>query len=201
MQQSSIPAMLETEARPPKHVAGVKKGFDISLPNVHAYCENAVGRTLIAQETDSIAPIHNIDNRKGGDSTDSESTVAKKRPPAPPTHTHGKTSWSSFTLPQQSRYTGYIKRFSNPPIPHGFGTLTFFDGRRYIGNFYEGLRSGKGEELRSDGKAVYSGGFFAGNRHGRGTLHFANGTIVKGVWERGKMSRTITRGCPVPYDT
>ena len=120
------------------------------------YCCNAVGIAMTGADSEKSRMTDGtsreegqgqkediINKRKGGKEIIDGKAGAKPRPPAPPVITHGKVSWTSFTLPAGSRYVGYVKRFSQPPIPHGYGTLTLHDGRSYAGEWFDGKGMGK----------------------------------------------------------
>ncbi len=87
---------------------------------------------------------------------------------------------------------------------NGRGTQVFPDGRRYIGDFVDGVYSGQGtltmldgrtyegqwKESRPEGWGIqtnpdntrYEGEWMAGKYQGQGTLHFPDGRIYTGGW-------------------
>ena len=95
-----------------------------------------------------------------------EEEVKKVLPARPPTNTHGVVLWSTKTLEygnkedgtyRKSVYEGYISKASRNP--HGRGTMWYFDGRIYEGEWYEGLHYGHGTLISSDGKTSWTGQF------------------------------------------
>ena len=46
---------------------------------------------------------------------------------------------------------------------NGYGTYTYADGEKYVGEWKDGVQ------------------------HGQGTFIFANGTVDKGIWENGEL--------------
>ena len=48
------------------------------------------------------------------------------------------------------------------------GTLTYPDGRKYVGGIKDGTQNGQGTETKTDGRK-YVGEFKEGERHGHGT--------------------------------
>jgi len=88
---------------------------------------------------------------------------------------------------------------------NGQGTVVLPDGRRYVGEFQEGIRTGRGlmmfpdgtkylgdwqndkphgqGTLSSVGKFEYAGGFANGVREGQGTLETVDGKKYSGQWQ------------------
>ena len=88
---------------------------------------------------------------------------------------------------------------------NGQGTVVLQDGRRYVGEFKDGIRSGRGlmtfpdgtkylgdwqndkpfgqGTLTSVGKFEYAGDFYNGVRHGQGTLETIDGKKYTGQWQ------------------
>ncbi len=88
---------------------------------------------------------------------------------------------------------------------NGHGTFALPDGRKYVGEFREGIRTGRGLMTYPDGAKYvgdwqndkphgngtlisvdnfeYSGEFANGVRHGQGTLVMADGKIYVGQWQ------------------
>jgi hypothetical protein len=56
-----------------------------------------------------------------------------------------RTSPTSLTFVYEGDYNLYGQR-------HGHGEMTWENGDRYVGNFFNGLRDGKGDLFRRDGK-------------------------------------------------
>jgi hypothetical protein len=73
---------------------------------------------------------------------------------------------------------------------HGEGVYDDGEGESYTGDFLSGLYHGKGVLVDNSGD-VYSGELSDGQKHGQGQLDYAQAldgiTLVKGMWERGKL--------------
>ena len=67
-----------------------------------------------------------------------------------------------------------------------YGTLTYKDGSKYIGEFKRGRFSGQGIFTWLDG-VKYVGEFKNGKRHGQGTYTWTDGTIDNGIWKKDKL--------------
>ena len=78
----------------------------------------------------------------------------------------------------------YVGEFRDGKF-HGQGTFTFANGNRYIGEFRNGKRSGQGTHNYAGGD-TYAGEWRDDKRHGQGTYFFAEGRVDKGIWENGK---------------
>ena len=68
---------------------------------------------------------------------------------------------------------------------HGYGTLTFADGSKYVGEWLDNMRHGRGRYVFSDG-GEYDGEWRNGKHHGHGTLTFADGDEYDGEWCDGE---------------
>jgi len=72
----------------------------------------------------------------------------------------------------------------------GIGYSSFFENEpfnntiKYTGEWKDGLRHGKGENLFTNGD-VYTGEWINGLRHGNGTCVFRNGDVYEGEWKNG----------------
>ena len=64
-------------------------------------------------------------------------------------------------------------------------TKKYPDGAKYIGEFKDDLRHGKGTLSFDDGEK-YVGGFKKGLEHGKGTLTYRDGRKEKKFWRDGK---------------
>ncbi len=73
--------------------------------------------------------------------------------------------------------------------PEGKGSFTFGQGTKWEGDVYEGQsKLGKSEGLgtyRFANGSEYQGSFSEDKFHGNGSLHLADGTLIKGNWEAG----------------
>lgn len=65
----------------------------------------------------------------------------------------------------------------------GEGTLTWLDGRKYVGEYCEDLKSGFGVFTFKDGR-IYEGEWLNGKQHGRGIFRKKN-IAREGIWENG----------------
>ncbi len=70
-------------------------------------------------------------------------------------------------------------------LPHGRGTLTYFEGPTYSGDFYEGKRHGKGIWMHQDG-TTYDGEWKNDLYHGRGILEIPFHFSYEGEFVEGK---------------
>ena len=72
--------------------------------------------------------------------------------------------WGTYTFADGQKYVGEFKdgRY------HGQGTFTFTDGRKYVGEFKDGRYHGQATVTWSDGQK-YVGQFKDDNKHGQGT--------------------------------
>jgi len=113
-----------------------------------------------------------------------------------------KTDWAKFegTFDTEIReikdgeriiWNGHGKITSNQGIYKGAwedleeidqGTMTYKDGSKYVGEFYQGSMDGKGTMTLPDG-SKYVGDFYQGQRSGQGTHTYLDGTIYSGWWE------------------
>ena len=79
------------------------------------------------------------------------------------------------------KYEGEIKNGK----PDGFGILTYINlvscspvcGKKYVGEFKDGLRHGQGTHTWSDG-SMYVGKYKDGKRNGHGTMTYSSGNTV-----------------------
>jgi len=77
-----------------------------------------------------------------------------------------------------SLYTGQFKQ----GLKHGNGTFMWTDGKRYVGHFEDGYRSGFGVLYfnKQQQSERYEGNFLKSKLHGKGTLYWRNGDIYEG---------------------
>ena len=71
-----------------------------------------------------------------------------------------------------------------------FGTYTFADGEKYVGEFKDGEFHGQGTYTFTDGEN-YVGGFKDGKRHGQGTYTYADRSIDRGYYLNGQLVSLI----------
>lgn len=76
---------------------------------------------------------------------------------------------------------------------NGVGTFVWQDGRKYIGEYKDDVKTGYGEFFWPDGRS-YKGNWVNGKQHGEGYYCSVNdgaGTGKKGLWENGKRVKWI----------
>jgi antitoxin component YwqK of YwqJK toxin-antitoxin module len=81
-------------------------------------------------------------------------------------------------------------RFALTPCPSDqnqyydncFGTYTYADGRKYVGEYRNGKKHGQGTTTYPNG-TKYVGEWRDGEYNGQGTRTDANGRIEEGVWK------------------
>lgn len=85
-------------------------------------------------------------------------------------------------------YTGPLL-FGKPHTLHDglFGILWSKKGRKYEGEFKNGLRNGQGKQTLSSGD-VYTGEWKDDKQHGQGEYMWFNGQVYKGEFENGEIS-------------
>jgi len=70
---------------------------------------------------------------------------------------------------------------------NGYGKLTYSDGSYYEGNWINNVKQGQGIQTYMDELGhyygIYSGAFFANKRTGLGTLRYATGEVLHGIWQ------------------
>ena len=91
------------------------------------------------------------------------------------------TTWGTYTFSDGSKYVG---EFQNGEF-HGQGTLTFANGSKYVGEWQNDKYHGQGTYTQSSG-SKYVGEFQNGLRHGQGTLTFASGSKYVGKFQNGE---------------
>jgi hypothetical protein len=69
--------------------------------------------------------------------------------------------------------------------PHGQGTMTYTDGRKYVGGWKDGKPNGQGTLTYPNG-VKYGGDWKDGKKHGQGTMILLNGTNYVGEFFNGK---------------
>lgn len=104
------------------------------------------------------------------------------------------TSFVELIWESGKEYNGQVK---NENIPHGKGTLTWSDGKKYFGDFKEGKRDGKGTTRYPNGNK-YVGDYKEDKRTGKGTFTWPDGENYVGDfidgWRTGKGTHTYTNG-------
>ena len=69
---------------------------------------------------------------------------------------------------------------------NGYGTYTYANGSKYVGEYKNGKIYGQGTYTWANGNK-YVGEFKDAKRNGLGTYTFANGTVDKGIWKNNKL--------------
>ncbi len=85
------------------------------------------------------------------------------------------------------RYTGWFKGSRTKGyVPHGRGTMRYFNGSVYTGQWRNGKMHGNGS-VRWEDRSSYSGEWVDGKRTGYGTYTWPNGDIYVGRWKENEM--------------
>jgi len=92
-----------------------------------------------------------------------------------------QNGYGTSTFPNGNKYVG---DFVDGKF-HGLGIFYFTDGNKYIGDWVEEVREGKGRMKFKSG-AEYFGGFHRNKFHGMGMMHYADGSSYDGSWENNK---------------
>lgn len=78
------------------------------------------------------------------------------------------------------RFSGYIEN----NLPNGQGSMEYFNGWNYTGNWKNGLWNGEGELTTPD--FAYTGEWSNGKPNGEGVVEYSSGEYYDGYWEDGK---------------
>ena len=89
--------------------------------------------------------------------------------------------FGTYTFPDGAKYVGEFRDGKQ----NGQGTYTYPDGAKYVGEFRDGKRNGQGTFTFPDG-SKYVGEFRDGKRNGQGTFTFPNGEKYVGEFRDGK---------------
>lgn len=85
------------------------------------------------------------------------------------------------------RYTGWFKgNRIKGYVPHGRGTMRYFNGSVYTGQWRNGKMHGNGA-ITWDDSSKYSGEWLEGKRTGYGTYTWPNGDTYVGRWKENEM--------------
>jgi hypothetical protein len=98
-------------------------------------------------------------------------TTTSTAPPPPSSPVVGTATY-------QGSYNDYGER-------HGAGIMTWTNGDRYEGEFFNGVRHGHGSLFFADG-SEYVGEWECNYMHGSGTRRFVNGDVYVGTYQDGK---------------
>ncbi len=83
-----------------------------------------------------------------------------------------------FTYPDGGKYVGEFMDGTR----NGKGTYIFVNGEKYVGEYKDGIRNGQGTFTYAEGDE-YVGGFKDGKRNGQGTYTYANGQKYVGEYK------------------
>ena len=112
--------------------------------------------------------------------------LENKAKQTPPFVTQSSQQHTAVHLTQQSRLPACPQdqklRYDNC-----FGTFTYPNGTKYVGEFKDGKFNGQGTGVHPDGKK-YVGEFKDGKFNGQGTFTYPNGTKYVGEWNDDKIN-------------
>ena len=102
--------------------------------------------------------------------------------------------FGTFTWANGDKYVGEWKDNKKT----GQGTFTTPDGDKYVGEWKYDKRTGQGTMIFSDG-SKYVGEWKDGKSNGQGTVTYANGTVKEGIWKDHvfQYAKTLTKPAPV----
>jgi len=89
--------------------------------------------------------------------------------------------YGTYTWANGNKHVGEFK----DGIPHGQGTYTWADGDKYVGEWKDGIPHGLGTYTWANGNK-YVGEFKDGKQHGQGTFTWADGDKYVGEFKDGK---------------
>jgi len=87
----------------------------------------------------------------------------------------------TYIFPDGRKYVGEYRDGKR----HGKGTFTFPDGNKYVGEFRDGMPNGQGICVYANGNR-YDGGYRDGSFHGQGTFTHTDGRKYVGEYRDGK---------------
>jgi len=109
-------------------------------------------------------------------------SYASDLPPCPEDQTQTyHNCFGTFTWSDGGKYVGEWKGGER----NGEGTMTFPWDEKYIGEWKDNLRNGKGAMTYASGNK-YIGEFKNDKRHGKGTFTWADGNVESGIFSGGK---------------
>lgn len=89
--------------------------------------------------------------------------------------------YECITYPNGSTYQGHVVDSKR----HGHGTLTLYDGTRYVAEWRNDMRNGEGTELCPDG-TCFTGHYVDGVRCGHGVMTWPEGSKYSGQFKHGR---------------
>ncbi|MDC1042453.1 hypothetical protein OAQ78_07450, partial [Amylibacter sp.] len=93
--------------------------------------------------------------------------------------------------------------FALPPCPASgyfnncFGTYTFADGEKYVGEWKDDEKNGQGTFTFAD-ERKYVGKWKNNEFNGQGTYTYANGSTEEGIWKDSELLYAQKRSPPAP---
>ncbi|KJU83405.1 MORN repeat protein [Candidatus Magnetobacterium bavaricum] len=101
--------------------------------------------------------------------------------------------YGTYSYSNGDKYVGEWKDSKR----YGQGTYTLSNGSKYVGQWKDGEPHGQGTYTFSNGDK-HVGQWKDGKRHGEGTYTFSDGRVLSGIWFDGELIKTPT---PSPVDT
>ena len=86
-----------------------------------------------------------------------------------------------YLWPDGAKYVGEFKEYAK----HGKGTTNWPDGAKYVGEYTNGKKHGQGTFTFPDG-TKYAGEYKDGIQDGYGTMFWADGGVWVGQWKSDK---------------
>ena len=115
----------------------------------------------------------------------------------PPCPSDQSLYWSNcfgtYTWPDGARYVGEFRDDKR----NGQGTFTWPDGARYVGEYKDDKRNGQGTQTWPDGQR-YVGEFKDNKLNGQGTKYFPDGRVLAGVWRENQFVGPSSVSAPPP---
>ena len=101
--------------------------------------------------------------------------------------------WGWFEDGNKDKDVKYIGEFKDGTFedrqPNGQGTMTYPNGRKYVGEWKNGKKDGQETFIWSDGHK-YVGEFKNGEYNGQGTFTWSDGRKYVGQWKDGETKRS-----------
>jgi hypothetical protein len=101
--------------------------------------------------------------------------------------------FGTLTFPDREKYVGEWRDGKR----NGQGTNIYASGEKYVGEWRDDKRSGQGTNIYASGE-TYVGEYKDSKKNGQGTYTFANGTVKEGIWKDGEFQYANKLSPPVP---
>jgi hypothetical protein len=101
--------------------------------------------------------------------------------------------FGTLTFPDREKYVGEWRDGKR----NGQGTNIYASGEKYVGEWRDDKRSGQGTNIYASGE-TYVGEYKDSEKNGQGTYTFANGTVKEGIWKDGEFQYANKLSPPVP---